>query len=121
MANSLSGTATKYVHCPRCDKLNRYFNLHCRTRICYHCGDVSKKSEFKEPEVSDRWIAQRMGHEISIVQMKDLHGRISCGWFSDSKVLIAEAQAHAGSSEVSPVVDQLFRLAEIEAEKRNQA
>ena len=73
---------------------------------------------FKEPSVTDKWIVSDKETEISIVQEKDVHGRISHGWFSESKILISES---AYTSDLkSPVHEQIVLLAQKEADERNK-
>lgn len=116
------GVRAIYLHCPRCGVLDRYFYESLDGEwTCQSCRWRSSRKDFKQPEISDEWIAQALGTEISVVQKKDLHGRISCGWFSESKILIAEGQAYARSSEKSPVMAGLLKLAEEEAARRNIA
>lgn len=109
-----------YVHCPNCNDFDRHFDTEGRMKgqwFCQHCMREFPKTEFIKPEVSDKWIPQVKGDEISVIQMKDLHGRLSFGWFSDTKVLIAKA----GSTEPSPIFDALVALATEEANRRNAA
>ena len=111
-----------YVHCPQCNDLDRHFSEGDNPKgswFCQPCLEIYPCVDFKEPEISDKWVAQILGTEISVVQMKDLHGRISCGWFSETKILIAEVQAYANSSEVSPVVEKIMQTAKEEAIDRN--
>lgn len=107
-----------YVHCPECGKYDRHFveNLESKT-YCSKCGFVAPINHFHKPEVSDRWIPQVKRDEICVIQMKDLHGRLSLGWFSETKVLIAKA----GSKEPSPIFDALVAIAVEEANRRNAA
>jgi hypothetical protein len=101
-------------------KLQRWF-YEGETHLgrCDYCGGLSHPPERVLPERTDEWIAQALGTEISIVQKKNLHGRISCGWFSESKVLIAEAADYGHT--LSPVFDKILELAHEEAAKRNQS
>ena len=111
-----------YVLCPVCGVLDRHFgDRQSCVWACSECRVASVSGEFTYPEVSDEWIPQVLGTEVSIVQKKDLHGRISCGWFSDTKVLIAEARAPHDSSDPSPVFDGLMKQAVEEAARRNGA
>ena len=109
-----------YLHCPKCNDLDRHFiDAEDSDVYCQKCLKISPISALIEPEVTDEWVAQALGSEISIVQKKDLHGRISCGWFSSTKIIIAEAAVY-GFKGTSPVFDALFKLAEDEAAKRNK-
>jgi hypothetical protein len=101
-------------------KLQRWFyEKETSLGSCNRCGKLSRVTERVLPECTDEWVAQALGYEISIVQKKDLHGRISCGWFSESKVLIAEAADYRRTP--SPVFDKILELAHEEAAKRNQS
>jgi len=112
------GMKQHYVHCPHCGELDRHFSdfgfgEKTERWFCQKCLTYSLVSDYVQPEVTDEWIVRAVHGEISIVQKKDVHGRISHGWFSESKVLIADNTKH------SPVHDQIIELARQEADRRN--
>lgn len=110
--------AVSYVHCPECGHLDRHFRDEANSLVsCAKCQQLNYFRRFIQPERTEEWIAQKLGREISIVQKKDLHGRISIGWFSDSKILVANTKDYLGRD--SPLVDEILELAEKEAERRN--
>jgi hypothetical protein len=101
-------------------KLQRWFyESEEAPKFCFGCGKTTSWVECVQPEQSDEWIPLVLGSEISVVQKKELHGRTSQGWFSEGKVLIADAKDYAGA--VSPVFEQLVKLAHEEAARRNQS
>ncbi len=114
------GLLVGYAHCPHCMKLQRWFyESEEAPKFCFGCGKTTSWVECVQPEQSDEWIPLVLGSEISVVQKKELHGRTSQGWFSEGKVLIADAKDYAGA--VSPVFEQLVKLAHEEAARRNQS
>lgn len=107
-----------YVHCPRCGHLDRHFADKVTSfATCANCHHTNRICFFNQPERTEEWVAQKLRGEISIVQKKDLLGRISMGWFSETKILIAETKDSSGG--VSPLADEIMGLAEIEAKRRN--
>ena len=113
------GLRVGYAHCPHCTKLQRWFyESETTPTICIGCGKVTCWTECVQPELGDEWMPLVLGSEISVVQKKELHGRISHGWFSESKVLIAGTRSFNGVA--SPVFEQLVKLAHEEAARRNQ-
>ncbi len=114
------GMHVGYAHCPHCMKLQRWFyESDEELTLCFSCGKTTRWAECVQPERSDEWVPLVLGTEISVVQKKELHGRISCGWFSEGKVLIADAKDYNGTK--SPVFEQLVKLAHEEAARRNQS
>jgi hypothetical protein len=112
------GLRVGYAHCPHCTKLQRWFyESETTPTICFGCGKVTCWAECEPPELGDEWVPLVLGSEISVVQKKELHGRISHGWFSEGKVLIADAKDYNGVK--SPVFEQLVKLAHEEAARRN--
>lgn len=121
LTDFISNMRPQYLHCPKCGELDRHFTTENTRRLpCQKCWEYHPASDFKEPEISDEWIPLiRCGTEISIVQKKDLHGRISAGWFSETKILIADTKARGGECEACPVFDEIVALAHKEAKRRN--
>ena len=114
------GFRVGYAHCPHCTKLERWFYESEESLLpCFCCGKTTRWSECVPPERSDEWVTLVLGTEISVVQKKEMHGRISCGWFGEGKVLIANARDYNGTK--SPVFEQLVNLAHEEAARRNQS
>lgn len=114
-----------YLHCPKCGVLDRVFEVERITvegidipTYCGKCKAYSPLSRWIQPQEGREWIAVRLGREISVVRRSHLHGRISCGWFNEDKILIASVGDYNGK--VSPVSDAILELAKNEADRMNR-
>ena len=105
-----------FIHCPVCDTPQSTCEGEdsAQEKYCQSCKSFFDILDAPRMQGMDRWVANRIGDEVSIVHEQNFHGRISYGWFHpDRKILFAKL----GPFESDNI--QILRLAERRASEMN--